>query len=80
MNDHHNFAPDRVFFFFSKRHMLVSSHDSISMQDAINACKRTEAYLNKTAAFLISCLWNSVQKVKDYLKSIKLDKVFLHTV
>lgn len=64
--------------------MLVSSHDSISMQDAINACKKTGAYLNKTAAFLISCFWNSVQKVKGYLciqfMRIKLDKVFLHMV
>lgn len=62
--------------------MLVSSHDSISMQDAINACKKTAAYLNKTAAFLISCFWNSVQKVKDNLNiqfmNVKLD--FLHTV
>lgn len=31
---------------------------SISMRDAMNARKKTEAYLNKTAAFLISCLWN----------------------
>lgn len=64
--------------------MLVSSHDSISMQDAMNACKKMEAYLNKTAAFLISCFWNSVQKVKGYLniqfRNIKLDKVLLHTV
>lgn len=64
--------------------MLVSSHDSISMQYATNAYKETEAYLSKTAAFLISCFWNSVLKVKDYLNiqftNIKLDKVFLHTV
>lgn len=64
--------------------MLVSSHGSISMRDAMNACKTTGAYLNKTAAFLISCFWNSVQKVKGYLNvqfmNMKLDKVFLHTV
>lgn len=46
--------------------------------------RKTEAYLNKTAAFLISCFWNSVQRVKDYLDiqfmNIKLDNAFLHTV
>lgn len=59
----------------------MRSRDSISMQDAINACKKTGAYLNKTAvSFLISCFWNFVGIVKDYLwiqfASIKLDKVF----
>lgn len=40
--------------------MLVSSHDSISIQDTINACKK-KAYLSATAAFLILLL----QKVGD---------------
>ena len=48
----------------SHTHMLTSSHGCISMQGATNARKNSQAYLNKTAAFLISCFWNSAQKVK----------------
>lgn len=59
---------------------MLRSRDSISMQDAINACKKTGAYLNKQLSFLISCFWIFVEIVKDYLwiqfASIKLDKVF----
>lgn len=47
-----------------KKTHVVSCHDCISMQDAVNSCTESWAYLNKTAAFLISCLWNFVQKKK----------------
>lgn len=56
--------------------MLVRSHDSINMQESIHACKTTGAYLNKTAAFLIPCLWNSVQKVKDSVYEQKMRLCF----
>lgn len=35
------------------------------MRDATNAGKKTEAYLNKTAVFLISCPWNATTKKVD---------------
>ena len=63
--------------------LVVSRHDSISMQDAINAGQLRLISI-KHLPFLISCFWNSVPKLKDHLNiqfmNMKLDNAFHRTL